>query len=302
LWDGSGEVDSEIAHLEAVLGELRWKPRGRRLWRWWGVAAAAVLLLAAGISFFPRRGPVTSWELSLAGGKESVVRGGEVIETGSSMKATMKSEAVGEVNIDPNSRLRVVEARAGLQKFALDQGTIHAFIWARPATFVVDTPSAKTVDLGCQYTLRVDKDGSGFLSVETGWVAFEAEGVESFIPADAVCSTRQGRGPNTPYFRDAPKALSGALAEFDQSKSSAALRAVLAAARARDAFTLWHLLQRTKGEQRLEIYERFAGLVNLPASATQDGILHGDPNAMDAAWNALQLGDMAWWRTWQRKW
>ena len=73
--------------------------------------------------------------------------------------------------------------------------------------FVVDTPAAKTVDLGCRYTLSVAKDGSGFLVVELGWVAFEWNKVESFIPRGAACATRVGHGPGTPYFLDAPEAL-----------------------------------------------------------------------------------------------
>ena len=302
LWDRSGDVDADIAHLETVLGELRWKPRGRGQWRWWGLAAAAVLLLAAGINFYAGRGAVTSWELSLADGKASAVRSGEVIETGNAMRGRMRSEAVGEVNIEPDSRLRIVTARKGAEMMTLEHGTIHAFIWAPPTTFVVDTPSAKTVDLGCQYTLRVDNDGNGFLRVETGWVAFESQGVESFIPAEGVCTTRRGRGPNTPYFEDAPAVLVKGLAEFDRSGDKAALKSVLAAARPRDAFTLWHLLERTKGAARLAVYKQFAALVNLPADATREGILRGDQNAMDSAWNALALGDMSWWREWQRKW
>jgi hypothetical protein len=166
----------------------------------------------------------------------------------------------------------------------------------------VDTPSAKTVDLGCQYTLTVAKDGAGFLSVETGWVAFEWRGIESFIPAGAVCFTRRGHGPDTPYFKDAPAALSERLADFDRSGNAAALAAALAAARPRDAVTLWHLLRRTHGAERGLVFERFSALVNLPANVTRDAILRGDQGATDAAWNALELGDMTWWRGWKRQW
>ncbi len=310
LWDRSGEGDADIAHLEEVLGELRWRrgpldsARVRRGWRW-GVAAA-VLLVAAGTTWYVERarerGAVTSWEFSMAGEKGSAVRGGEVIETSAGAGGTMRSEEVGEVNIEPDSMLRLVSAREGLQRLALEHGTIHAFIWARPATFVVDTPSARTVDLGCQYTLKVAKDGTGFLSVEMGWVAFEWRGVESFIPAGAVCFTRRGHGPDTPYFKDAAEAFSTQVAEFDRSGNAAALNEALARARPRDGLTLWHLLQRTQGAERAAVFERFATLVSLPANVTREAILRGDQSATDAAWNALDLGDMRWWRGWKRRW
>jgi len=196
----------------------------------------------------------------------------------------------------------LVRAREDEQRLALEYGTIHALIWAPPAKFVVDTPSARAVDLGCQYTLTVSKDGVGFLSVQTGWVAFQTQKLESFIPAGAACTTHKGRGPDTPHFVDAPEALVKAVAEFDLGGADEPLRRALAAARARDALTLWHLLQRTKSQQRGEVFDRFAVLVALPSSVTRETILRGDPSAMDAAWDALHLGDTSWWREWKRQW
>ena len=48
---------------------------------------------------------------------------------------------------------------AGLKRIALDRGTIHAYIWAPAGEFVVDTPSAVTVDLGCAYKIKTDESG-----------------------------------------------------------------------------------------------------------------------------------------------
>ena len=315
LWDRSGEPDSEIVHLEGVLGKLCWsKPLAlglpsasvRRRWPLLSMAAAAALLLAAGATRYVRTtrvtGSLTSWQLSLAGAQGNAVHGGQWIETDRATRGKMRSEFVGEVNLEPDSRLRLVASREGLQQLALERGTIHAFIWAPPATFVVDTPSAKTVDLGCRYTLSVARDGSGFLSVEMGWVAFEWRGVESFIPAGAVCSTSRGQGPGTPYFKDAPQAWSKRITDFDLNGSEEDLREALAAARPKDALTLWHLLRRTEGRERGEVFDRFAALVKLPANVTREKVLRGDQSATDAAWNALNLGDMTWWRGWKRRW
>ena len=226
---------------------------------------------------------------------------GQVIETGLN-GATMESESVGEVRIDPNSRLRLLAPQQGRHRLALDHGTIHAFIWAPPTKFVVDTPAANAVDLGCQYTLSVAKSGEGFLTVEMGWVAFQWKTIESFIPRGAACTTRPGHGPDTPYFLDAPEALTKSLAEFDLTGDNRAVRAVLSAARPRDALTVWHLLERTQGEERAEVLNRFAELVTLPSAVTREGILRGDRESLDAAWDALRLGNTGWWRKWKRNW
>ena len=322
LWDGTAEPDPDLAHVEKLLRDLRWSGKMPdlqskapiRRWsqtsRWshkwyWAVAAAALLLIGFSTSFFffqtHATGATTSWHLSRDGLKPTTVRSGQVIATGSS-GASMESESIGQVDIAPDSRLRVLPARADHHLLALDHGTIRAFIWAPPAKFVVDTPAAKTVDLGCRYTLSVAKDGTGFLQVELGWVAFEWNKVESFIPEGAACFTRVGHGPDTPYFLDASQAFRNSLIDFDATGNSQALQAVLTAARPRDALTLWHLLERTQGAERSDVYGHLDRLVNLPPQVTRDGILRGDQKSMDAAWNALQLGDTGWWREWKRNW
>ncbi len=316
LWDRSGEPDPEVAHLEQKLETLRWSgrrvplerakpadpPFGKKLWL---IAAAASLVLGVPSAFFIQRThslqPVTSWRLSRAGHKPSSVLAGQLIETGRA-GATIESELVGKVDLDPDTRLRFLSTQQDQHRLALQHGTIHALIWAPPTRFVVDTAAAKTVDLGCQYTLSVARNGQGFLTVELGWVAFQWNKIESFIPEGAACTTQVGRGPDTPYFLDASKTLTKALAEFDSSGSGQALNTVLQAARRRDALTLWHLLQRTQGDKQAAVFTRFAALVNMPPAATRDGVLRGDPKSMDAAWDALQLGDTSWWREWKRNW
>jgi hypothetical protein len=316
LWDRTGEPDTELAHLEQVLGTLCWsksqrKPgfskhvRIRRPTAWW-TAAAAGLIVAIGtaviVHHMQSAHPLTSWQLSFAGEKPVRMHAGQLVETAGTMRGTIQSEFVGRVEIEPDSRLRLLAATADEQRLALDHGTIHAFIWAPPARFVVDTPAAKAVDLGCQYTLHVQKTGMGLLTVQMGWVAFQWHGTESFIPAGAACATRPEHGPDTPYFLDASPAFKSAVAEFDLHGSAQALSTALATARARDGLTLWHLLQRAPAEQRGEVFDRFTKLVNLPSGVTRDAIVHGDRRALDAAWNALNLGSTSWWREWKRQW
>ncbi len=144
LWDGSGEPEPEVAYLEEVLGKLRWsgrQPKSERVtplnwWnekRPWAIAAAAALVLALGTALLMNKTPtphsVTSWNLSFPGQGPSSVRAGQIIETGLS-HAIMESEFIGEVDIDPNSRLRLLASRQGQHRLALDHGTIRALIWA----------------------------------------------------------------------------------------------------------------------------------------------------------------------------
>jgi hypothetical protein len=233
----------------------------------------------------------SSWEIS---GKR--LRIGQQIET-AARGAVLESETTGRVEVDPGARLRLV----GAETFSLERGTIHALIWARPQTFVVETPAARTIDLGCQYTLQVGKDGAGMLRVETGWVAFVRRGSESFIPAGAVCRTTPGRGPGIPWFEDASPAFAAAIQRFDAGDETA-LAAALNSARPRDAFSLWHLMKRLNGAERARVFDRFSQLAPMPAGVTRAAIERGDSDALDRAWEVLDLGSTAWWRGWERRW
>jgi FAD/FMN-containing dehydrogenase len=81
-----------------------------------------------------------------------------------------------------------------------------------------------------------------------------------------------------------------------------AVAAILAAARERDGLTLWHLLTRVEPDQRGAVYDRLAELVPMLPGASRDGVLRGDPAAIDRCWDALGLENTSWWRGWERKW
>jgi len=96
--------------------------------------------------------------------------------------------------------------------------------------------------------------------------------------------------------------LKKALDRFDTYGDPSSLGDALAAARPRDALSLWHVMTRTKGEKRAEVFDRMASLVPLPPAASRELILRGDGRALDAVWDSLQFGDAAAWRKWKRQW
>src|SRR5262249_5894275 len=159
---------------------------------------------------------------------------------------------IGEVTVDPNSRLRLAAMADADQRLELARGSMSAFIWAPPRLFFVDTPSATAIDLGCAYTLAVDDKGDGELRVTLGQVALEHDGRESIVRNGMMCLTRRDRGPGTPFAVDAPDALRSALARFDFDRANAggALDKILSLARKDDAITLWHLLSQTEDDSR----------------------------------------------------
>jgi hypothetical protein len=346
LWDGSGDPDPEVRKLESALGTLRHnrpapefpetlapartnerlgflKALRPRQWAM-ALAAAAVLMIvtASIILSLVKPAPVerSAWNLtnlegaaSVGGKRIQATHGneslgvGQLLQTDGGSKVTLHEETTGEIELEPGTRLRLAKSQAGINRIELERGTIHATIWAAPGKFVVDTPSATAVDLGCIYTLKVDDSGDGLLRTTLGWVGFKLGNRESFIPAGAACATRKKTGPSTPYYEDASEAFRNALAEFDlpdaaDAEHVAALHIVLAQARKRDALTLWHLLSRASDSDRGGVYDRLAQLVPPPAGVTREGILRRDPQMLDLWWNTLGLGDVSLWRHWERSW
>jgi hypothetical protein len=229
---------------------------------------------------------------------------GEWLVTDDASRARITVGEIGQVQVEPNSQIKLVEARVTEHRLSLQRGKMHAFIWAPPRLFYVDTPSAVAVDLGCAYTLEVDDDGQGLLLVTSGWVAFEQDGRESFVPREAMCVTRPGFGPGTPYYNDAADDFKTALAKFDTTKVGDSTRAealdvVLKEARARDALTLWHLLARAGENERGLVYDKLAALIPPPPAVTRAGIERGDKAMRDLWWEKLDLGSASWWRIWK---
>jgi hypothetical protein len=331
LWDGSGEPDAEIVRLEELLARYRHAGRPPALpprktsppRRFAAHAAlqvfvtAASLTLVAAAAWFAHTVRPHGWNVqSLAGAP--IVAGariegptllpvGKTMTTDESSRARMDVGTIGVVDVEPNSRVRLIASRLGQQRMSLDHGQIRALIWAPPGRFFVNTPSSTAIDLGCVYTLKVDERGWGQLLVEVGWVAFQHGGRESFIPQGAMCATRPEVGPGTPCYRDAPPGVADALTILDFAptqdvRRAAALDTVLSRSRPKDALTLWHLLSRGTAAERERVYDRLASLVPPPPGVTRGAVLRGDRRALDAWWNALGLDSAAWWRIWKRKW
>ena len=198
---------------------------------------------------------------------------GEWLETDAGSRAQIAVGQIGNVEIEENTRVRLLANEPREHRLELKRGKISAQILAPPRIFFVDTPSAVAADLGCAYTLEVDDHGGSILRVTSGWVALELEGRESIVPAGASCETRPVIGPGTPYFEDASQVFRYALKRFDStydgSTKRTALTLMLDQARARDTLTLWHLLPRVGEEDRVRVYNRMIALVPSPGVALE---------------------------------
>lgn len=323
LWDKSGAPDPEVVHLEEQLGELGFSapppamptvdPRPQRMY-----LIAALVLAAVGVTAFllsadrPTSGttalPPTAatWdyelltEVSTDGGPPKVtahsLKVGEWLSTHGATRARIVVADIGEVTLDPESRLQLLATGTDQHRVRLDRGRMHAIVNAPPRLFVTETPVGDAVDLGCEYTLEIAPDGNGILEVALGMVMFERGGYDAFVPAGARCVAKRDHGMGTPYFTDASKILRLALRKLDfETASDAVLRDVLEESKARDTLTLWNLLQHPRLDEAMRgrVLDRIVDFIEtLPTELNRADLIAGNADSL------LRLRGVLWNRFW----
>jgi len=300
LHDKTGD-DPAVAELEGLLGAyahrapLRELPP-RRGWRIPAVTGSLALAAALVAIVIWRRGeeagavdcrsPGPGFAFAVDGGParcagdvatHGTLPVGAWLETAVSATADVRVADIGSLKVYGDSRVRLVGTGAAGHHLELARGRIAARVIAPPRLFVVDTPVATAVDLGCAYELAVESDGRTHLRVTSGAVSLEGHGLVAYAPIGSEVFAVAGRGPGTPMATGASPALRAAVAGFDAGDRTA-LRGIIAAAGPRDTVTLWNLLSRTAGDARAEIVARLDAISPLPP-----GIRAGDVRAGDAA-------------------
>lgn len=240
----------------------------------------------------PELASLSSWQVETISGTPKVGEAlgadrlavGDFLETDGASRARITVADIGNVEIAPNSRVKLVGTTAKEHRLSLEIGTLHAKILAAPRLFIVDTPSAVAVDLGCEYKLEVDKAGNSRLHVTSGFVALERGGRESIVPAGAVCITKRGKGLGTPFSAETSPVFRAALERFDFSGGGRrSVQTMLESREFYDMITLWHLLSRVQRSDRDAVFDALAEYVNPPADVTREGILALD-KTMLALW------------------
>lgn len=226
-----------------------------------------------------------------------LIKIGDYLETDNDSRAKIRVGSIGEVEVDPQSRVKLIETKPDEHRLALDKGKIHATIWAPPRLFFVETPSATAVDLGCMYTLEVDDNGSTYLYVTSGWVALENNGQEAIIPTGAMCETHKSSGTGTPYFKDADKKFINTLKLFDEgNRDIEIINALLKTSSKDDMLSLWHIIPKVDEKSRSEIFTLMKKFVEIPRSIKKEKIISADKTSLDELWEVLGFGSKSLWK------
>lgn len=306
LWDprSAGVApDAEVERLERLLARFRhadgatprWERETRRARPWIVAALAAAALVVLWLAL--RERDALHWRVEGLAGCERL-RAGEALENRTGRDVRVAIGALGEVIVADGARLLAEDCGAKLHSLRLERGRVHARITAAPRVFQIDTPSGRTIDLGCEYDLVVDDSGAARVRVTSGQIEFVLDGREVYVPAGASCAARPGEGPGFPEFDERSNALSDVLVIATGAKEVAMkdpqgfFDALLSECTDEDTLTLWHLFDAPAGESgagameeehRKALFERLARQFPFPAGVTAEGVLAND-RAMRRAW------------------
>ena len=332
LWDRSGPVDLEVARLERLLrGQSHVEvprrarvgaspaplPRMRR--RGWRIAFAAAAMLAlcalgAGAWFQQRLhwDAGAPWQVIAQQGDVRVDGRAQqaralaqdgTLETGANAMTRLRAAGIGEVAVGAGSRVRLVETRTGFHRVQLEQGSLWARVWAPPGQFGVGVAGADVIDLGCEFLLKVDADGSGSLSVLSGWVQVDNLRREVLVPQGTRVRVNGDGAAGTPHAFGASDAFVAALEAIDARNGAVApdgeeVRRLIAASQARDAISLLVLLRDYPQLAEGPLFERLATLLPMP-QATRDAWRTDRMAVLNAWWDALPYPRVKrWWTQW----
>lgn len=167
-------------------------------WRRWTSAAAAAVVLVAGMLWMvektiPEESPY-AWSqvdglvgLTKSDQIGSAIPFGEEIQVQDHGHVSFTIGTLGSVTLEAGSRLTVLpplDANGdGRFRLALQEGVMEVFVDAPARAFLVETPWFDVWDLGCRYTISLDAAGNGSLAVALGAVRCEGDGFAIDIPA-----------------------------------------------------------------------------------------------------------------------
>jgi ferric-dicitrate binding protein FerR (iron transport regulator) len=295
LWDGSGEPDAEVQNLEALLGRyrsaapmpdfkrvvvMRRDPR-------WPLAVAAALIVGVILGALRFYTPPNRWRATQSSGTaevpHSILRPGDVVHTERG-SVRLESPSVGTLDLGANTTVRLIEHRRRRHRLALASGTIHAKTTSQPGVFVIDTPRARAIDMGCEYTLTIAPGGGGELRVIAGWVDLTHGYEQSLVPEGASAIITAEGALSVPIFDDAAPAFRTAVRDFERRHDMAT---IVALARTRDALTLLNLFRTATPDERMLLYDRLNQLVPAPPSITRDSVRYWYPASTELWWRPV---------------
>jgi hypothetical protein len=208
------------------------------------------------------------------------LKAGDWIETDDSSKAIITIAGLGQITVEPKSRVKILNSEKGEHKVLLEYGTINTDFSQKSEKFSIETKNSVAWDnnpKGTAYTFSVDNKGDGMILVKNGSVLLESRGKESVVPAGKVCLVQASVGPGTPFSVNASAEFRNALYTYDFAPNGQnTIYNVINTANNSDMISLINLIPRVNDDVKEQIYSKVSGVVAPPTYIMKDSLRYFD--------------------------
>lgn len=318
VWEGVtdlNEYDSDLKLPDILFSRFRGKEDPvyklklhnrflRSKWIALGLPLVSIILgVIVALMYFSKT-PTTFWQIEtlkgnpIAGNQQlnngGVLPNGVWLKTDATSEAVLKSGVIGDIDIAPESEIKLVGTSNNEYKLYLKSGKISARTWSPPDFFKIEIPSVEIIDLGCAFTIEAGKDNSSKLYVSSGWVALKSGKEKFIVPAGMICETNANGQTDIPYFVNTSSVFKDELVQYDSGRSDV-LEKLLLNAKYSDKVSLWYLLKSVDPDEKKMIYDKLAEFVTPPENVNYIGIMNGDNAMFLSWWEKLGCGSRTLW-------
>ncbi len=210
---------------------------------------------------------------------------GDWIITDDTSSAKLKLGLMGSMEVLPNSRIQLISLTSSEYRMGFYGGKIKVNTWSSPGMFVIETPTAKIVNLNGKFTADISSSGDGVINVSTGWVSLKWKNKRVLIPSGASCLTLVAKLPGIPFYNDADVQFKNDLKEIENGNNKKDfIGDLLRRSRKKDVMTLWYLIPEVSINERLKIYTFISNYYPLPSNISLKGILNGNKIMLKKWW------------------
>lgn len=307
--DGKNKLNSEVresrAHLSGSADDINnqaEEPSSQRS-KWIVLFGMILVLLVTSllvVMYFYRQ-PGLYWTAENIEGKPDIggkalnefgrLNKGEWLITDNSSRALLKVGAIGQIDVNSNSKIKLLDANPADNRIFMKEGSIETTVWSNPGVFFIQTSAGTVTDRGGIFSLTVNKKGGDVLYVSSGKAAIEFKGETSVIPSGAACESDPSAGPGIPYFEDSSPGFINAVRKYNtEREDTAAENGIINLSSKRDVLSLWYLLRTSNRTERGIIFDRIDKLLPLSSGITRTGVVAGRKSMMKELLNDIGYG------------
>ncbi|MBS1492479.1 MAG: zf-HC2 domain-containing protein [Bacteroidetes bacterium] len=253
---------------------LKTQPAGfmGRNWYWFASAAVILLIVSISIAKFSSKSvysveEMSNWKLvSLKGGafvngvKSDVVNVGDWIQTDSVSSVILKIANVGDVSIEPNTKVRFIQSDNNISRIEVVYGTVNTST-SQADKFVLQSSNMKVQDKGGSYSFKVDDKGNGVIYVNNGIANVESGNKSSVVTDGKFCLYKPEYGVGIPFRKDSKPEFQNALFNYDfNNGGTPSVYYAIANAMPEDYSSLLNLIPRVDDKTKYLVYNKLSKL------------------------------------------